>query len=214
MSDEPDPSRRRILQAAAGAGFAGVAGSAATVAYLTDRSSFPGNETGAGSLNLGLAADAAAGDDEADYVPSDDDFEDGSTVSVAFSSLEPGDSGVLTTAYRVCGAPGRVWFRVRTDGDDETALARHVDVRVAERPDCDGDGDALFAGTLDELIAAYEDGVQIGYDCVECEPACVDLEWTFDENPPPAVDDDSFTSELEFAAVQCRHNETPENPWN
>lgn len=50
--------------------------------------------------------------------------------------------------------------------------------------------------------------------CRDCEPGCLDLEWQFDPNPPEELLDDSLRLELEFRAVQCRHQNEPTNPWS
>ncbi|MEF8779415.1 MAG: hypothetical protein V5A46_01885, partial [Haloferacaceae archaeon] len=50
--------------------------------------------------------------------------------------------------------------------------------------------------------------------CQGCEPGCLDLEWQFDRNPPDELLDDSLRLELEFRAVQCRHQNEPTNPWS
>lgn len=51
-------------------------------------------------------------------------------------------------------------------------------------------------------------------DCQGCPPACVDLTWRFDQNPPEELLGDSLRLELEFLAVQCRHQSEPTNPWS
>lgn len=216
MLGNDDHSRRRVLQALTGAGALGFTGGAATGAYLDDRSVFPGNRSQAGSLTMELAATTAEGDDSVEYFPDEDDFENTATVSVGFPDIEPGDEGILACAHRVCETLGHVWLRILADGAPDTELDEYVHVQLAERENCDEVTGELFDGSLADLDDDYLEGTQLGGedDCSGCEPTCLDLEWSFDDDPPAELTNDSLSLTLEFAAVQCRHQHSAENPWD
>lgn len=215
MPTDTEYSRRRLLQALTGAGLLGAAGGAATGAYLSDRSSFLGNRSQAGSLTMEMATATFAGN-STEYSPKEGDFEDASTIPVTFPDLEPGDQGVLSCGYRVCESPGTVWLRTLEEGADDTDVDEYLHVELSERPNCGEETDVLFEGTFAELLESYADGsrLQPNGDCVKCESTCLDLVWSFDEAPPAEVANDSLSVALEFAAVQCRHRSISENPWN
>lgn len=215
MPTDTDYSRRRLLQALTGAGVLGVAGGAATGAYLSDRANFFGNRSQAGSLTMEMATATFEGN-STEYSPEEGDFEDASTIPVTFPDLEPGDEGVLACGYRVCESPGIVWLRTLEEGADDTKLDEYLRVELSERPDCGEATEVLFEGTLADLLDSFADGTRLraNGDCIECESTCLDLAWSFDEAPPAELANDSLSVALEFAAVQCRHRSTPENPWN
>lgn len=215
MPTDTDYSRRRLLQALTGAGVLGAAGGAATGAYLSDRAIFSGNRSQAGSLTMEMAT-ATFEDSSTEHSPKEGDFEDASTIPVTFPDLEPGDEGVLACGYRVCESPGIVWLRTLEEGADDTELDTYLHVELSERPDCDGVTNVLFEGTLAELLDRYAGGTRLRADgdCIECESTCLDFAWSFDDAPPAELANDSLSVALEFAAVQCRHQTTPENPWN
>ncbi|AUX10388.1 hypothetical protein AArcSl_2773 [Halalkaliarchaeum desulfuricum] len=50
--------------------------------------------------------------------------------------------------------------------------------------------------------------------CHGCPPGCLDLEWVFDDDPPEELLDDTLELQLEFRAIQCRHQTEPNNPWS
>lgn len=200
-------TRRQLLQATAGAGVLGGSTGAVTGAYLSDREVFSTNSVGTGSFTLELAPVTDDGDEL--------EFRDTSTVPVDLPSLDPGDEGILRTGYRLCEYPGWVWVRTTTDSAQGTGLAEHIDARLLERPRCGDVENERFEGNLADLIDRYEDGLQLGDECISCDPACLDLEWEYDADPPARVSEDSISLSLEFAAVQCRHHENrPESPWN
>lgn len=215
MSEDDDYSRRRLLGTLIGVGTIGATGGAATGAYLSDRVSFPRSRSRAGTLTLELAADAADDDAPGD-IPDSEAFDDRSIISVGFPELEPGDEGVVTSAYRICDSSGQVWLRTRLDGTADTELERHLHIRLFERPNCEEEIDEpTVEGSLADLIdGEYGGGVLLGDEgeCVGCDPGCLDLEWALDDDLPSDLSDDSVSLALEFAAVQCRHRETPENP--
>jgi hypothetical protein len=214
MSEHDDNyTRRRLLQATAGVGIAGGSTGAVTGAYLSEWRRFPGNDVGTGSFELELATKAA---DDADAIggfpESGADFENTTAVDVDLPTFEPGDGGIVRISYRLCENPGWIWLRASVSESD---LAGHLDVRLIERPNCGGEAEERFDGTLAELVdRGLDGGVRLGDACIGCDPACLDFEWNFDSDPPADLSGSSLSLSLEFAAMQCRHNESSENPWN
>lgn len=210
MSGNDRYSRRRLLQAVTGVGIAGTTVGAVTGAYLTDRRTLPGNRSQAGTLDIELAAEDGTSAASSGFA--DDDFESTTTVPVTFGDLEPGDRGTVRCAFRLCNTRGQVWLRITLDGS--TDLGEELTVQVLERPDCNDVAHTRFEGTLTELADTYAGGTLLGDECFGCEQTCVDLAWIFDDNPSSVVAGDRLSVSLEFAAVQCRHNEQPVDPWS
>lgn len=214
MSEDDDYSRRRLLQAVVATGALGAAGGTATGAYLSDWEPFSGNLIGTGELTLELATDQA-GDAGSLGSFSDDDFRTDGTVEVDFPELEPGDTGVLRVGHRLGDDRGRIWMQATSSTD--TDLGAYIDVELLQRPACDGSESTLrYDGTLDGLVTAYADGDLLTENCVPGR-WCLDLEWTFQvEEDEDAADlsGESLSCSFEFTAVQCRHNQKYDNPWN
>lgn len=211
MSEDDDYSRRRLLQAIGATGALGAAGGTATGAYLADREPFSGNLIGTGELTLELATDQA-GDAGSLRSFSDDDFRADGAVAVGFPEIEPGDTGVLRIGHRLGGDRGRIWMQACSSS--ETDLGAYIDVDLVRRPTCDGDETTLqYQGTLDDLIGTYSDGNLITGNCVDGE-WCLDLEWAFQDDAPADLAEESLSCSLDFTAVQCRHNQKYDNPWN
>lgn len=211
MTQNDGYSRRRLIQAMAAAGGLGALGGAATGAYLSDRASFPGNLIGTGAFVLELAVDRA---DDSEQLGSfsDDDFQTDGSVAVGVDGIEPGDAGVLRVGHRLGDGPGRIWMRAISSTD--TDLGSSIDVELLRRPTCDvEEGILLYEGTLDDLTDAYADGALITDGCVDGE-GCLDLRWAFQEDTPDELSEESLSCSLDFTAVQCRHNQTEDNPWN
>lgn len=211
MSEDDDYSRRRLLQAIGVTGTLGAVGGAATGAYLSDWEPFPGNLIGTGELTLGLATDRAT-DVASLETFSDDDFRTDATVKIGFPDLEPGETGVLRVGHRLKDDPGRIWMRAASSST--TDLGSHIDVKLLQRPACDdGEGTELYRGTLDGLTTEYADGGLLTDSCVEGRWS-LDLEWTFQADAPADLSEESLSCSFDFIAVQCRHSQKNENPWN
>lgn len=212
MSEEDDDySRRRLLQAIGVTGTLGAVGGAATGAYLTDWEPFSGNLIGTGELTLELATDQATDVTSLESF-SDDDFRTDATIDVGFSDIEAGDTGVLRVGHRLGEDLGRIWMRATSSTG--TDLGSHIDVELLQRPTCDdGESTQLYLGTLDELMAAYADGGLLTDSCVNGR-WCLDLKWTFQTDAPADLSEESLSCSFDFIAVQCRHSQTDDNPWN
>lgn len=214
MSEDDDYSRRRLLQAVGVTGALGAAGGTATGAYLSDWEPFSGNLIGTGELTLELATDQA-GDAGSLGSFSDDDFRTDGTVEVGFPDIEPGGTGVLRVGHRLSDDRGRIWMQVTSSSD--TDLGAYIDVNLVRRPMCDGgESTPLYQGTLDELVTAYANGDLITDNCVQGR-WCLDLEWTFrveEDDDVADLSEESLSCSLDFTAVQCRHSQKYDNPWN
>ena len=217
MSEHDDNyTRRRLLQATAGVGIAGGSTGAVTGAYLSEWERFPGNDVGTGSFELELATKAADSADAIGGFPAGADFENTTAVDVDLPTFEPGEGGIVRISYRLCDDPGWIWLRASAIGSEsEPDLADHLGVRLLERPNCDGETRARFDGTLADLTdRGPGSGIRLGDACIACDPACLDFEWEFGADPPAELSGASLSLSLELAAVQCRHNDSSENPWN
>ena len=205
--DHNDYTRRQLLQATVGAGILGAGTGAVTGAYLSDTEVFPENPLRTSSFTLELATKTDGGDEFR--------FHDSSAVSIDLPELEPGDAGIVRTGYRICEASGWIWVRPMTnDSSGAGRLTERLDVRVLERPGCGDVENEHFEGVLTEFIDRYDDGLQLGDECISCEPACLDLEWEYNAAQSAHVPNESTSLSLEFAAAQCRHHENhPESPW-
>lgn len=211
MTRDDGYSRRQLLQAIAVAGGLGAAGGTATGAYLSDRELFPENLVGTGEVTLELATDQAG--HVGDLRPfSEEEFQADTTIDVGFPEVQPGDTGVLRVAHRLGEYGGRLWMQATSSTD--TDLGTHIDVSLTRRPVCDdAETNRLFRGTLDDLIGAYTDGKLITDDCLDGQ-SCLDLEWELREDVPVEFSEESVSCSLDFTAVQCRHTQVHDNPWN
>lgn len=219
MSEDNNYTRRRLLGATVGIGAVGAGAGAVTGAYLSDWRPFTGNTLVTGTFDLELAtATAESVGDLSTF--SDDEFESTTEIVIDhLSDLEPGDEGIIRVGCRLLEAPGWVWVRAAVEGDSE--LGDHLYAEIKERPACgDGDGIDLFEGSLTELVDpdvsdSFDGGRRLGDDCATDEHSCLDLEWEFDtESDGTELSGESLSLSLEFAAVQCRHTDSTENPWN
>lgn len=214
MSEDDDYSRRRLLQAIGVTGALGAAGGTATGAYLSDWEPFSESLIGTGELTLELATDQAS-DVESLQSFSENDFRTDATIEVGFPGLEPGDSGVLRVGHRLRDDPGRIWMQA--ESSSATDLGAYIDVELLQRPACDGgESTLLYQGTLDELVTAYANGDLITNNCVQGR-WCLDLEWTFrveEDEDAADLSEQSLSCSLDFTAVQCRHSQKYDNPWN
>lgn len=212
MPDE-DYSRRTLLKTLPAAGVLGAAFGGMTGAYFADRSSFRGSQFGTGAFELELATTGPHDSAVTTGFPDDDDFTTSSTIPIELSSLEPGDTGFFACAARVCDESSRLWFRPVVT-PRSTTLAHHLDVRFIHRPNCDDDATDDYGGTLAELVDNLADGLQLGVDCGDCAPACVDIDWQLNEEISDDMSGESLRLDLEFVAVQCRHLGDPISPWS
>lgn len=212
MSEDDDYSRRRLLQAVGATGALGAAGGTATGAYLSDWEPFSGSLIGTGELNLELATGRAS-DVESLQPFSEDDYRTNGTIEVGFSEIEPGDMGILRVEYRLGEGQGRIWMQAKSSGKAD--LGSYLDVDLVRRPTCDGDETIPLyqGGTLDELISAYANGNLLTDSCIDGQ-SCLDLEWKFRDDAPAELSEESLSCLFEFTAVQCRHNQKSDNPWN
>lgn len=209
MSEDESYSRRRLLRAIGGTGAVGAVGGAATGAYLSDWELFDDTLLRSGSFGLEIAAVPRDGTVDPPAIPTDD-FRNVTTVPIEFSEAEPGDSGILRVGTRLCEGPG--WVRLRAESTGETGLDSWFDVTLIHRPKCDGGGNSVFDGTLADLLDRFTEATVLGDDCLGCEPSCLDLEWELAEDVPAEYAGESLSCHFEFAAVQCRHTEKPDDP--
>lgn len=210
MSEDETYTRRRMLQAVGVTGTVGAAGGAVTGAYLSDREQFAGNLIGTGDLTIKLATQKESNTGNLDSF-SDDEFRTDAAIEMGFSGLEPGDTGVLRVGQRLGGSRGWVWLRTVLPSD--SALGKYLEVDLLRRPTCDEDETLLYRGTLDDLISTYAEGGLLIDNCIIGE-WCLDLEWTFRDDAPAELSEESFACAFEFTAVQCRNNQQSDNPWN
>jgi hypothetical protein len=211
MSEDDDYSRRRLLKAIGVTGTLGAGGGAATGAYLSDWEPFSGNLIGTGDLILELATDRATDVKSLDSF-SDDDYRTDATIEVGFSGIKPRDTGVLRVGHRLGEDRGRIWMRAASSS--ATDLGSYIDVELLQRPTCDdGEGTELYQGTLDGLTTRYADGGLLTDGCVDGR-WCLDLKWTFRADTPADLSEESLSCSFDFTAVQCRHSQQNDNPWN
>lgn len=213
MFGNEEYSRRHLLYASGGIGLVGFATGASTAAYLSDSIRFSENHLGTGSFALELAV--AIDDDHHGSFPSEEDFTTATLVPISISDIEPEDNGVVRIAARLCESSGSLWWRPEIGADGHSELARSLHVSLAYRTDPSAwDRHKLFDGAAADLASAYPNGESLDQpDCLGCDPVCFDLEWYLDSQENSDVLGESFDLTLEFAAVQCRHYETTENPW-
>ena len=215
MFKENNYTRRHLLQATVGVGAVGAGAGAATGAYLSDWNPFTGNVFETGAFDLELAAATADSVHDLESV-SDDSFEHTTTITIDdLPELDRGNGGVIRVGYRLCETPGWVWVRATARGN--LSLGDYLAVQLKERPACGTDaGTVLFDGGLTGLVGFLEDGIRLGDSCATCEAACLDIEWEFDPEESASIElsGESLSLGLNFAAVQCRHTDSTENPWN
>ncbi|MFC7097900.1 vWA domain-containing protein [Halobaculum marinum] len=107
------------------------------------------------------------------------------------------------------------------DGDFATAAIDILDSILATILEAEG---VLFEGTLAEFGAFAENGVKLdpvpllGDDvssdvCFRPGTHCVAFEWSVDPMVGNEIQTDSVKFDFDFAAVQCRHNDEPVNPF-
>jgi hypothetical protein len=83
----------------------------------------------------------------------------------------------------------------------------------------------IFEGTLAAFRDAFADGMALdpapllGEDvsnglCFRPGTHCVAFEWEVDTEVGNEIQTDSVSFDFDFAAVQCRHNEAPVNPFS
>lgn len=216
----PKPQTRRwLLASVVGIGTAGFVGGAATGAYLSDEEEFHRQRLRMGSLNLELRWHTGSGTDSSIRSGQSTGFDEGATLALQTSGLEPGDSGDASIAYRVCGSSAAVWLRMQVH--DETAdgeLANALEARLWHDQDCDtavaGGSDVFAEGSVDELVdAPLGKGILLNPCIPDCDPACIGVRWTLPSKPVPSIAGESLELEFEFAAVQCNRDTATKNPW-
>jgi hypothetical protein len=129
-------------------------------------------------------------------------------------SIRPGDSGTVRVALRLEGNPGWLYLGLGTDcpsGPLAAALSATATLRR-----CDT-GERLWrhTGTLAELLVALAGGVRPAEDCLDPGLYRLDIEWEFGAVPRNATgryEDATVAFGLNVHAVQCRHNDSPDNP--
>jgi hypothetical protein len=162
----PDLSRRAILRGVSLAGAAAVGGAAgvSTHSLLVDGEVFESNSVQSGSLELELAT-AAESDGETTYSPPlgsgesfPTEFVEESTMTVGFPGIDPSGkpaSGTVTVAFRACENPGRMWLRA--DGETNE-LADAIDVTASYAPECGGETEPLYDGSMSGFLATFGTG--------------------------------------------------------
>lgn len=162
----PDISRRAILRGASLAGAAAVGGAAgvSTHSLLVDGEVFESNSLQSGSLELELAT-ATESDGETKYSPPlssgesfPTEFVEESTMTVEFPGIDPSGkfaSGMATVAFRACDNPGRMWLRANGPANE---LADAIDVRASIAPECGGETDPLYEGTMTGFLESFGAG--------------------------------------------------------
>ncbi|MFC3477063.1 LbetaH domain-containing protein [Halobacterium litoreum] len=165
-------SRRTLLRGlgAAGAASVGAATGVATHATLRDGEPFGTLAAESGTLDLDLATRSVADGDVTEFPTQDGPFPSSfasePTATVDFGTVDPErgrESGHATLAFRVCGNPGRVWFR---PVGSASGLADELHVELSHAATCGDPGATLYEGSLSGLFDALGDGVQLGAGCV------------------------------------------------
>jgi hypothetical protein len=223
--EDPSVSRRALLAGAATVGASGT---------LVGRTHglFSDNETGgvaftAGQLDLGLAWQEEyrprEGGRETTSSPGSswagdctvEGFTDGPPPSFGLADeVRPGDSGTVRVALRLGGNPGWLWVGLGTDCPSGPLAAAITATATFRR--CDEDRPIWrHSGTLQELLGALAGGIRLGDDCLDPGVYRLDIEWEF--GPVPTNSTDHYEGAtvafgLDFHAVQCRHNDSPDNP--
>lgn len=160
----PDVSRRDVLRGVSlvGAAGAGAAAGVGTHAVLTDSGVFASNSLTSGSLDLQVATRWATKGGEPSTMPTQEafptEFVEESTITVGFPGIDPSGkpaSGTVTVAFRACDNPGRIWLRA--DGEPNE-LADAIHVRTAYAPECGGEAEALYEGTMAGFLDAFGAG--------------------------------------------------------
>jgi hypothetical protein len=160
----PDISRRDVLRGVSlvGAAGAGAAGGVGTHAVLSESEVFASNSIASGSLDLQVATRSTTDDGETIMMPSQEtfptEFVEESTITVAFPGIDPSGklaSGTATVAFRACDNPGRMWLRA--DGPTNE-LADAINVRASYAPECGGETDPLYDGTMTGFLDSFGAG--------------------------------------------------------
>jgi hypothetical protein len=162
---------------------------------------------------------------------------------VELDDVKPGDCGSVAADLYVCANPSRLWLAVGlisaaenthrpeevAAGDDTPAVGELGDlIEVTCWVDGDGDGvlgddeRVLYEGTLTGLTTDAAGGLPVTVD--DGAPACVDgadgpvpvvLSWCLPLDGPDhdRAITDAVRFDLQFEAVQCRHDAVGENPF-
>ena len=141
--------------------------------------------------------------------------DDGETLVIELTNLVwKEDDEIVGFDYEVLEGPGVCEVVVAGGADPRSGSPgpkqKHYDYR------CTRDDRNLATPEKDESTRYGLSHVEfyVCGGCRDCEPGCLDLEWQFDSNPPEELLNDSLGVELEFRAVQCRHQTEPTNPWS
>lgn len=213
-------SRRAVLAGLSATGAAGAFAGGSTAAYLSDRDAV-GNGFAAGSVDLELC-----------WTPESEEpceLSPGSTVSVRFADLESGHSGGGSVTCGLADDSNPAWIWVRTNCPAEPCgIERAIEVTMWHGSDCDeagtrwpligADGAPIDGVSLCEALTLLSDGIRLDgdHDAVGInplgpdDPCCLGIDWSVSTDLCPG---NYARVDLEFHAVQARHNEDPSSPW-
>lgn len=138
--------------------------------------------------------------------------EDGETVTIVLTNVVTNDDGeIIEFDYETVDGAGVCKVVVAGGGDPPGPKRTEYNYEGCEQsdggltpPDNDHSGGVHGLSHV-EFYACRA--------CRECPPGCIDLQWTFDEEPPEELLDDTLELRFEFLAIQCRHQTEPTNPW-
>ncbi|WP_200840195.1 hypothetical protein [Halorubrum sp. JWXQ-INN 858] len=183
-------SRRRLLAGLGGVGAVGMAGGAGTFAHFSDAATFPGNELGAGEVELVVNGSTPTN----------------GVVGFGVDRIDRGDAGVEAFDVAVRTNPARLWLATRCPEPDEL-LAEFLQVTLSVGGETVFPTDGSGTGSLGDLNRAFVAGIRLDEGCLAPEPADlrVTLTWELPVTTPDAVAGRDAGLELRLYTEQCRH---------
>ncbi|MEF8883450.1 MAG: hypothetical protein V5A34_13115, partial [Halapricum sp.] len=223
MTDKSELSRRTLLSSLGLVGGAGATLGAGTSAFFTDRESSRAFVQ-AGALDLLVEwGDGATSEGAAEL---EIDLTDGGGGEETFTVSLPDEGDQAPSAPN---NPARGWLRTTCPTVDGDVVGSTTYITVSLYYECNGDSPVTVDGTELENITLLEfanllrNGTHLDFeDCEAIEDGCLqpgtdlDLRFEWQWDPPENLDESPsgpITFEFEFVGIQCRHNETPTNPF-
>ncbi len=230
---------RRIAMSLVLIGITGAAATGGTFAVFNDQESSRDNFFTAGSLNLRIDWNESYNGELIERQT----FTDNPGPIFDFQDLKPGDRGEATVSLHVFDNPAWIWMRVRKQKDSESGCTEpEKEVEPGCEDDGNGELDEhlqlliwrdngnnlfeneslVFNGSLSHLENhELTNGTLLDGDLSDTErdpfvnstTEFVGLRWILPNHTGNTVQTDSLVLSLNFTAVQRRHIDQPENPF-
>lgn len=223
--DATEITRRHVLATLGSIGTAGALGGAGTAAYFTTRETTASSFT-SGELDLTLHVTRTY---HGTTIRTDTGTVDGNrAVLFDRENVQPGDWGRIKFCFELTTSPAYLWLGGRMTTDHGT-LDRAIELTIQYCGSDGADGAVIVEErSLRNILPVLTDGIPLDFegDVVEAgqqapyQPnssgrttgPCVCIEWKIPGDVGSEIQSDDISFELQFHAIQARHNDGTENP--